>query len=180
MECQVKKTRKLYPEHVSLKNDKSDQEKLVPISDFLLDFSFSLVKKRVFSHVELMNSVMCNIIDHISRDVMERGDMFVRRIEVQEGVEQNPFSVKCSHNMMLYGDDKQLQVDRAEVKRKQPENGNKEDKKKSARRQRTRKNKGTETVTSATGSALCCSQCMKTFSLQRSLLREHDDHLYFI
>ena len=180
MECQVKKTRKLYPEHVSLKNDKSDQEKLVPISDFLLDFSFSLVKKRVFAHVELMNSVMCNIIDHISRDVMERGDMFVRRIEVQEGVEQNPFSVKCSHNMMLYGDDKQLQVDRAEVKRKQPENGNKEDKKKSARRQRTRKNKGTETVTSATGSALCCSQCMKTFSLQRSLLRIHDDHLHFI
>ena len=27
---------------------------------------------------------------------------------------------------------------------------------------------------------ICCSQCMKTFSLQRSLLRMQEDHLHFI
>jgi hypothetical protein len=158
----IKKTKKKFPTYARELYGADDSD--VPISNCILDFSFKLVKRRLFAHVELMHGILCDLVDSVGRDVMDRGDMFVRSIEIEEGVEGSAHVSKCRHDTILYGKESHLQIDRIDEtrkRRKPDEESNGE----SAKRP-----PGNNSAIDNMSSGLCCSHCSRKFSLHRSLL----------
>jgi hypothetical protein len=114
------------------------------LSDYVIDFVIMLRKRRIFAYVELKQFILNGVISKIRHDKMQRGDMFVRRVEVHESCQIHRPS-KCWQDMFMY------------------KLGDQQDGRHSTN--------GQDHVMQS--AKICCMRCSGEFSLLKTLKRKH-------